>query len=124
MSEQEANEGNTGLPPVIEAFAPTYEALNTVVNETATHWQDSKKDEFYKAYISNYNTVGRNYLEETLNLLEMLEKARNIATELNSATSGFGVVSGGGTRWLSIMDISTIVRRETSRWFHGNGWGS
>jgi hypothetical protein len=125
MPEQQndTNQEQVQFPPVVEALFPPFQKMNAMANAASQDWLDEKRDEFYSAYIETFNQVGKNYVSETINILDLMKKAVVEAEKLTHDSAGYGTMLGG-TRFLSFFDIESIVRKKVSKWFHSDGWGS
>jgi hypothetical protein len=126
MSEQDnnTNQEQVQFPPLILDIMKPFREMNAMARDVSQYWLDEKRDEFYSSYFETFNQVGKNYILETMQILEMLEKAKQMAEQLTRDSAGYGITTAGGIHLVSISDLESILRKKVSKWFHGDGWGS
>ncbi|WCF98086.1 hypothetical protein [Porphyromonas gingivalis] len=115
----EASSVQTLVQPLIDNAV---EFVN-VTKQVRQSWNDNQQEIFYEHSLRTYVHQYDEFLDATTDIITLLNKAEAYAEELTKMFSGMGAVIGG-TRFVSILDISTVARREFSKLFCDDGWGS
>ena len=92
-------------------------ALIVIHNDAATVWKDNAFSNLVDNRLDPIRHSTIKYLSDALTTIEFLEAMQKEAEGLLSWRAGLG-------NWLSFFDIEMVLKRTTSRWFDGDGWGS
>ena len=92
-------------------------ALLAMHNNAATVWRDNAYSNLANNRLEPIRTSTIKYLSDALSTIQFMEYAAKEAQGLLSWRAGLG-------NWLSFFDIEMVLKRTTSRWFDGDGWGS
>lgn len=100
--------------------------LNSFVSETeimGINWNDNFKVEFYSKSRSKYVVTIEKFIDASESLEYIFVKYPEVEKYLNSVFTGAGI-NVGGVRFVSFLDIASIIKRETSKILKNDGWGS
>jgi hypothetical protein len=85
--------------------------------DAGTAWKDNAFSNLIDRHLMPIKDSTIKHLSESLTTIQFLEQMQKEADGLLSWRAGLG-------SWLSFFDIEMVLKRTTSRWFDGDGWGS
>lgn len=109
--------------PLIQPLFDNAVEFVNIANKTRETWQDIQRDTFYEQSLNTYVHQYESFKNASTEIIELMNRAEEYAEGLTKSFSGMGTIIGN-TRFVSILDVSTVVRREFSKLFSGDGWGS
>jgi hypothetical protein len=116
MAREDQTDENR-LPEPVERFIQPVEQFFKNYQAAQVVWKDRAFDELNELHVGPLREMIKEYLTTLNHTVTVMEAIHEESGKLLSPTAGLG-------GWLSIFDMEMIVRRTTSRWFCGDGWGS
>lgn len=109
--------------PLVQVLFENGLELAEVANNVNDAWQDPQKDKFYDQVLRTYAKEYDEFKNRTTDIIIILEKAEEMANDLKKPFAGMGTTVLG-VRLFSFLEINTVARREFSKLFNRDGWGS
>jgi hypothetical protein len=108
---------NLNIPePVMNIGKPLRELID-LHTYSATIWKDNAYSSLVNNRLEPVKESTIKYLADAWTIIDVLDYMLKKAESLDKQFAGLG-------NWLSFRDSKMVIKREISKWFDGDGWGS
>lgn len=119
-SENDEVECHPLLQPLFDQICELAEVIGNVDDA----WNDEQKENFYEQSLKKYTDEYVLFYKESKDIINTLEQAELMAKDLKKPFAGMVEKTIFGGYGVSLLDIHTVARREFSKIFNRDGWGS